>query len=148
MNRLHPVRLKFLSTLFGIIFLIFSFTSCSEDSTTEPVPTPSNLPLAKLSSIQEKVFNVSCATANCHAAGSAQANLVLSSGQSYSNLINVESLLFPGEKRVDEGNSSESIIIQLLTGQKTPQMPYNGTPLSQNVIDSIKKWIDDGALNN
>lgn len=122
--------------------------ACSEDNPSEPIPTPSTAPLAKLSDIQAKVFNLSCATANCHASGSAQANLVLSEGQAYSNLINVESVLFPGQKRVDEGNSNESVLVHLLTGEKTPRMPYNGTALNQDVIDSIKKWIDNGAPNN
>lgn len=121
--------------------------SCSEDNTTQPPPA-SNAPLAKLSDIQSKVFNISCATANCHASGSAQAGLVLSEGQSYSNLINVNSVLFPGNKRVDEGNSSESVLVEMLTGLRTPRMPYNQSPLSPAVIDSIKKWIDNGAPNN
>ncbi len=137
--------------IFSIIIAIsFAATinfSCSEDSTTQPPPV-SAAPLARLSDIQAKVFNISCATANCHASGSAQANLVLSEGQSYSNLINVNSVLFPGNKRVDEGNSSESVLVQMLTGVRTPRMPMNAPALSQAVIDSIKKWIDDGAPNN
>lgn len=129
-------------SLLGIINI-----SCSEDSTTQPPPA-STAPLARLSDIQVKVFNTSCATANCHASGSAQANLVLSEGQSYSNLINVNSVLFPGNKRVDEGNSAESVLVQMLTGARTPRMPFNSPALSQAVIDSIKKWIDNGAPNN
>jgi hypothetical protein len=138
------IAIKF---LLPIVLVSLIGTSCSEDNTTQPPPA-SEVPLARLSDIQVKVFNTSCATANCHASGSAQAGLVLSAGQSYANLINVNSVLFPGNKRVDEGNSSESILVQMLTGQRTPRMPYNQSPLSQAVIDSIKKWIDDGALNN
>lgn len=132
------------------ILIIFSFilTSCSEESTTEPTPTPSNAPMAKLSDIQSKVFNISCATANCHASGTAAGGLVLSDGQSYNNLINVESVRFPGVKRVDEGNSEESLLVQILKGIKTPRMPLNGSPLPAAVIDSIARWIDLGAPNN
>lgn len=130
-----------------LLIISLGIISCSEDNTTQPPPA-SNAPMARLSDIQAKVFNTSCATANCHASGSAQAGLVLSEGQSYANLINVNSVLFPGNKRVDEGNSSESVLVQMLTGQRTPRMPYNLSPLSQAVIDSIKKWIDDGAPNN
>lgn len=146
---MHSVKRFIIATkiLLPIILVSFISTSCSEDNTTQPPPS-SNAPLARLSDIQAKVFNTSCATANCHASGSAQAGLVLSEGQSYANLINVNSVLFPGNKRVDEGNSSESVLVQMLTGQRTPRMPYNLSPLSQAVIDSIKKWIDDGALNN
>lgn len=136
-----------IKNLLPIVLVSLIGLSCSEDSTTQPPPA-SQAPLARLSDIQAKVFNTSCATANCHASGSAQAGLVLSEGQSYANLVNVNSVLFPGNKRVDEGNSSESILVQMLTGQRTPRMPYNLSPLSQAVIDSIRKWIDDGALNN
>lgn len=132
------------------ILLAFSLviTSCSEESTTEPTPTPSNAPMAKLSDIQSKVFNISCATANCHASGTAAGGLILSDGQSYNSLINVESILYPGVKRVDEGNSEESLLVQIIKGTKTPRMPLNASPLSAAVIDSIAKWIDLGAPNN
>lgn len=140
------IHIVFINALALIIISVLSI-SCSEDSTTQP-PAASNIPMARLSDIQAKVFNLSCATANCHASGSAQVGLVLSAGQSYSNLVNVNSVLFPGNLRVDEGNSSGSILVQILTGQRTPRMPLDGAALSQAVIDSIKKWIDDGAPNN
>ncbi|HSL88885.1 MAG TPA: hypothetical protein VK870_06270 [Ignavibacteriaceae bacterium] len=145
------MKQKFLFVIFSIsILLAFSFliTSCSEDSTTEPPTTPSNVPMAKLSEIQSKVFNISCATANCHASGTAAGGLILSDGQSYNNLINVESILYPGVKRVDEGNSDESLLVQIITGTRIPRMPLNASPLPAGVIDSIAKWIDLGAPNN
>lgn len=142
---------RFIFNLFIIFSLILTIfiTSCSEDSNTTapPAGTP-NIPMARFSDIQEKVFNTTCATANCHASGSAQAGLVLSQGQSYSNLVEVQSVLYPNLKRVDTGNSGESLLIQILRGTRTPRMPFNGSPLSSAVIDSIAKWIDDGALNN
>ena len=145
------MKQKFSFVFFSIsILLAFSLllTSCSEDSTTEPTPTPSNAPMAKLSGIQSKVFNISCATANCHASATAAGGLVLSDGQSYNNLINVESVRFPGVKRVDEGNSEESLLVQIIKGTKSPRMPLNAAPLPAAVIDSIAKWIDLGAPNN
>lgn len=134
--------------IFSVILAVF-LSSCSEDSnTTAPPSGTPNAPMARFSDIQEKVFNTTCATANCHASGSAQAGLVLSQGQAYSNLVEVQSTLYPNLKRVDAGNSGESLLIQILRGTRTPRMPFNGSPLSSAVIDSIAKWIDDGALNN
>jgi len=49
---------------------------------------------------------------------------------------------------VEPNNSANSLLIKILRGQVSPQMPFNGTPLSASVIDSIAKWIDNGALNN
>lgn len=142
---------RFIFNLFIIfsLMLMVLLTSCSEDSNTTapPAGTP-NIPMARFSDIQAKVFNTSCATANCHASGSAPAGLVLSQGQSYSNLVEVQSVLYPNLKRVDTGNSGESLLVQILRGTRTPQMPYQSSALPSAVIDSIAKWIDDGALNN
>lgn len=131
------------------ILLLTFFVSCSEDNPTSPSPPGvNNAPAAMLSDIQQKVFSISCATANCHASGSSQAGLTLSSGQSYNNLVNVQSVLYPNQQRVVPGNSAQSLLIQILRGNRTPQMPYQSNPLSSAVIDSIAKWIDNGALNN
>ena len=131
------------------ITLAFSFIliGCSEDSPTEPAPTNS-APMAKLSDIQIKVFNSTCALSGCHGSTNTQANLLLTEGNAFSNLVNVQSQLYPQFNRVQPGNSSNSLLIKILRGEVSPRMPFNGTPLSGAVIDSIAKWIDNGALNN
>lgn len=121
------------------------FVSCSEDQTTAP-PT-NNVPLAKFSDIKAKVF-VNCTGAQCHSSSGSQGNLVLESSVAFNNLVGVQSVLFPQYKRVDAGNSANSLIIKILKGEVSPQMPLNGTPLPAATIDSIAKWIDQGALNN
>lgn len=121
------------------------FVSCSEDQTTAP-PT-NNVPLAKFSDIKAKVF-VNCTGAQCHSSSGNQGNLVLESSVAFNNLVGVQSVLFPQYKRVDAGNSNNSLIIKILKGEVSPQMPLNGTPLPAATIDSIAKWIDQGALNN
>lgn len=128
-----------------MIFFLVVF-SCSEDTPLEPAPTITKL--SKLSEIQRVVFNGSCATSGCHAGASPAAGLNLTEGNSYSNLVNVTSVLSPPRKRVDEGNSAESVLVQILEGSVTPRMPQGGAPLSQSTIDSIAKWIDNGAPNN
>ena len=70
------------------------------------------------------------------------------SGQAYTNLINVQSTLFPQFKRVEPGNSTNSLIIKILKGEVSPRMPFNGNALPAVTIDSIAKWIDLGAQNN
>ena len=135
-----------------ILLVSLAFTSilllgCSEESTTEPTPTAS-APLSKLSDIQSKVFNTSCALAGCHGSTNNQANLLLTDGNSFTNLVGVQSLLFPQFKRVAPDSSANSLLIKILKGEVSPRMPFNRDPLSAAVIDSIKKWIDNGALNN
>jgi hypothetical protein len=136
---------KFITILF-LIPLLFSIISCSEDNATDP-PTASITPLAKFSDIKAKVF-VNCTGAQCHSSAGNQANLILESNVAFNNLVNVQSTLFPQFKRVEPGNSANSLIIKILKGEVSPQMPFNGTPLPAATIDSIAKWIDLGALNN
>ena len=121
------------------------FVSCSEDQTTAPPTT--NAPLAKFSDIKAKVF-VNCTGAQCHSSSGNQGNLVLESSVAFNNLVGVQSVLFPQYKRVEAGSSANSLIIKILKGEVSPQMPLNGNPLPAATIDSIAKWIDLGALNN
>lgn len=132
------------------LFLAIVVWSCSSDNPTEPDPmnNTSTAPLSKLSDIQAKVFNQSCAISGCHGSTNTQAGLLLTNGNSFGNLVNVQSVLFPSFKRVDPNNSSNSLLIKILKGEVSPRMPFNRNPLSPEVIDSIAKWIDDGALNN
>jgi len=139
------MRTQMISRLFLLLFTLSLLVSCSEDQTTAP-PT-SNAPLAKFSDIKAKVFT-NCLGAQCHSSAGNQGNLVLESNVAYINLVGVQSVLFPQFKRVEAGNSANSIIIKILKGQVNPRMPLNGNPLDAATIDSLAKWIDLGALNN
>ena len=128
--------------------LLLSIWSCSSDSPTDPGSNNTRVPLSKLSDIQAKVFSQTCAFSGCHGPTNNQANLLLTEGNSYSNLVNVQSFLFPQFKRVVPDSSTKSLLIKILKGEVSPRMPLDRTPLSAEVIDSIAKWIDNGALNN
>ena len=134
-----------ISRLFLILATLSLFVSCSEDQTTAP-PT-NNAPLAKFSDIKAKVF-VNCTGAQCHSSAGNQGNLVLESSVAFNNLVGVQSVLFPQYKRVASDSSANSLLIKILKGEVSPRMPLNGTPLPAATIDSIAKWIDQGALNN
>ena len=51
---------------------------------------------------------------------------------------------------VTPGNGEESILIIKLRGTAMfgKQMPRGKTPLDDEIIDKIEKWIDQGAKNN
>ena len=119
--------------------------SCSEDETTAP-PTSTTVN-ANFSDIKAKVF-INCTDAQCHSAAGSSGGLVLESNVAYNNLVGVQSNLFPQFSRVEAGNSANSLIIKILRGEVSPQMPFNRTPLLAATIDSVAKWIDNGALNN
>ena len=103
--------------------------------------------LANFSAIKAKVF-VNCVGAQCHSSAGNQGNLVLESNVAFGNLVGVQSTLFPQFKRVEAGNSANSLLLKILRGEVNPRMPLNGNPLPAATIDSIAKWIDNGALNN
>jgi len=138
-------KIKILLVWFALTTILL--LGCSEESTTEPTPTTS-APLSKLSDIQSKVFNNSCALSGCHGGTNNQANLLLTDGNSFANLVNVQSFLFPQFSRVQPNNSANSLLIKILKGEVSPRMPLNRDPLSVATIDSIAQWIDNGALNN
>ncbi len=135
-----------LMKFFTLLLILTLIVSCSEDQSTAP-PTTTNVPLAKFSDIKARVF-INCTGAQCHSSSGNQGNLILESAVAYNNLVGVQSVLFPQFKRVEAGNSANSLIIKILKGEVAPRMPLNGNSLPAATIDSIAKWIDQGALNN
>ena len=134
--------------LITVFFISILEVGCSEDNSTQPDTNGDPIPEARFSDIQDKVFTQNCALTGCHGPNNNQANMLLTEGNSYANLVNVQSLLFPQFKRVVPDSSSQSLIIKILKGEVSPRMPLDRDPLPPAVIDSIAAWIDKGALNN
>ena len=130
-----------------LLLCVVIFFSCSEDDPVSADPVI-QIPNATLSDIQQKVFTPGCAISGCHGTANTQRNLLLTDGNSFANLVNVQSVMFPQFKRVEPDSSSNSLIIEMLRVEITPRMPKDSPALSSAVIDSIAAWIDKGALNN
>lgn len=132
--------------------IVFYSWGCADKIVTEsdliPITTPS-IQLSKFSEIQKNIFTPTCALAGCHSGPNPQANLDLSEGKAYSNLVNVQSVFYPSYKRVVPGNKEQSLLY-LAINYSIPQiqMPLSGGKLNQYLIDSIGVWIDKGALND
>jgi hypothetical protein len=105
----------------------------------EPQPT--------LSSIQNRVLTPKCVNAGCHPGGGAP--MSLENGVARSNLVDVASA-YPPLLRVRPGVSDSSVLYLKVTGDQNtgPRMPLGGQALSQEEIDDIAEWIEDGALND
>lgn len=151
MRKFHIYRQNALRFIFAFGAILF-FNKCENLIVTETKEFPPKTTidrLSKLSEIQKQIFTTNCALSGCHAGTPLQANLNLTSGNAFSNLVNVTSLLNPNFKRVVPGNSEQSFIIKMLrnTGEGTSIMPPTGK-ISDNLIDSIAVWIDNGAKNN
>ncbi len=102
------------------------------------------------SDIQAIFNNRGCSNVGCHAASTASAGLILASGQSYANLVNVNSTNEPPKKRVVPSDAANSYLVNKIEGTQTVggRMPLNAAPLSDTDIQNIKNWINQGAKNN
>ncbi|GBC83954.1 hypothetical protein HRbin11_00374 [bacterium HR11] len=89
----------------------------------------------------QPIFNANCALSGCHLPPNPQRGLDLSS---YNGLMQ-GSINGPV---VIPGNAQDSRLVKRIEGRETPRMPFNRDPLCQFQIDTIRRWIDQGALNN
>lgn len=141
-----------------LIFLILFLFSCggssnSGDSDDEDNDDDSDLE-ATLSSIQSNIFTPTCATSSCHASATSSGGLSLSDGDSFGELVGIESDGAAGVNRVTASDASASYIINKLEGTQATvggggsTMPRGGTPLTDEEIQTIRDWIDAGAEDN
>jgi Fibronectin type III domain len=104
--------------------------------------------------IQAGIFDVHCATVNCHTGINPTGSQNLSEGQAYNNIVNVnqstpaaDSMVY---KRILPGDATNSYIYMKVI--KDPrivgaQMPASNEDISA-LIPTLKNWILQGAKNN
>lgn len=131
--------LRYATTLALVLFSL----SCSDGIVSE-LPGDNVEIRAEFKSIQKNVFDAYCIS--CHAGQYASGGLDLSSGNSYNNLVN--KLNAAGDQTfVSPGASEKSYIISRLTADNSQIMPPTGA-IESHLIDTLKVWINNGALNN
>lgn len=133
-----------------LLVLVVGAAACGSDSPTAPTPTTpaAGSLMPTLSSIQSVVFNDSCV--GHHGDHATEANLDLTTGQSFSNLVNVQSTQVAFDL-VEPNDAENSYLIHKLDGRAGivgDRMPPAGPFLSQADVDVIKQWINAGARNN
>jgi len=136
--------------------LLLAFILIGSCSSTTNVTTKATMPTTSSSGISfsqdiQNIFNLNCVV--CHQGTNAPEGLSLEAGVSYQNIVNKDSaqsfLML-----VSIGNNEESYLWHKLNGTHRDiggsglQMPYNLPPLTQDKLDLVKKWINEGALNN
>jgi hypothetical protein len=126
-----------------------------------PAPTgcdPTVLYAGTFDRIQNQIFNQSCAVSGCHDSQTHKANMLLETGASYDNLVDVipdnDAAASAGWKRIAvidamHGDPETSLIVHKLDGT-LPQgfgdrMPFGRRKLDQTLIDVITAWISAGA---
>jgi hypothetical protein len=88
---------------------------------------------------------------NCHVPPTAPYGTVLTPSQAYANIVNVTAAEDPAYTIVIPKNSAQSYLILKLSQASPPfgvQMPYGGPYLPATSVQTIRSWIDQGALNN
>ncbi len=102
--------------------------------------------LVTFNRVQNQVFN-NCIVCHGSSSGEIAADLNLTSGNSYENLIGVSSVMRPEMVRVYAGSSTYSYLINVLN----KDIDFNhaaSSSATESDIQLVKDWIDEGALNN
>lgn len=105
--------------------------------------------MATLTRIQAEIFTPSCATAGCHSGNGPPDGLLLTAGNAWSNIVNVDAVQI-NLKRIEPGDPSNSYLVRKVEGRNIAanRMPLGAPPLSQAEIDLIREWVLAGALDN
>jgi len=129
------------------VLLFATLPCCSKSSNPTKPPAVKEDP--SFASDIQPIFTGNCALSGCHAAPG-QHGLILSAGQSYSLLVNVNSVEVPSLMRVRPSLPDSSYLVNKIEGTQTVgvRMPATGTPLSSSDIQLIRNWITKGAQNN
>jgi hypothetical protein len=102
----------------------------------------------------QPIFTANCAFSGCHAGASPAQGMNLSAGQAYANIVNVAANEAAGLMRVLPGQPDSSYLVHKIQGTQSTvggsggRMPLGASALSQTQIDTIRRWITDGAQNN
>lgn len=122
------------------VFIILALVSgsCKDQLPTEGDYTKIVLPDSNIHYGRdiEPLFTAACVS--CHD-GSYEPNLT---PPSYTSLMNYQPQL------VVARDGYNSLLVERLDGRVQPFMPPNGAHLTQNQVNGIKRWIDEGASNN
>jgi mono/diheme cytochrome c family protein len=93
----------------------------------------------------QEIFTGRCI--GCHNVSSAPHGLILVEGQSHALLVNIPSKEVPSLMRVEPGDPDNSYLVQKVEGTAAVggRMPLNRTPLTDEQIALIRRWISEGA---
>ena len=143
--------------LTGLLVLALANAACDEKLSSITGPTPNLSPT--FTSIQQTLFNVTdpsgrLACVGCHTdqGRTPAANLVLTEGRAYQQLVGRASTGKPGATLVIPGDADNSYLVKKLEGASDIvglRMPRNNGPfLTEGQMLVIRRWIADGAANN
>lgn len=121
----------------GVTILMLIFSGCYK--TTTLVVNPGSSITTEMSFAKDitPIFDKSCALSGCHASGAKAPDLT--SANAYKSLT--------GGGYTKAGDPDNSVLMQWLTGKKSPIMPLGAGP-NQEINAKVYAWIKQGAKNN
>jgi mono/diheme cytochrome c family protein len=129
----------------------FILISCSSKKKSDD---PQKVLDAKLSSLQQQLFDVSCNAPSCHGSG-AKGGLSLVAANSFRQLVGVPGTTdranTPPLFRVKSGSPDSSLLYIKITSPDSTQgelMPKGRDKLTSDEIEAVRRWIMSGAPNN
>lgn len=143
--------------LSGVCALAIASAGCDEKLSSITGPTP-NLS-TNFSSIQQTIFSasdssgrLSCVSCHTDQGRTPAANLVLTEGRAYQQLVGRASVAKAGATLVIPGDPDNSYLVKKLEGASDIvglRMPRNNGPfLTEGQMRVIRRWISEGAANN
>jgi hypothetical protein len=101
----------------------------------------------------QPILTHDCAVTGCHVPGNPMAGLILAQGFAYTQLVGRSATEMPSAQRVKPTDTSASFFFQKIILNPPPvgwQMPApaTGSVLSDHEKDLIKRWIEQGAVDN
>jgi hypothetical protein len=101
----------------------------------------------------QPIFSARCATSSCHTFATHQAGLNLAAGYAYDEIVDVQSVFRPSWKRIVPSKADSSFLIKTLLPDATQhpeisRMPLGREPLTDNQIQTIINWVNQGAVRN
>ena len=141
----------------GVIASSLWSAGCDEKLSSVAGPTPTLEPT--YSSISREIFTASdssgrraCTACHTNVGRNPAGGLNLLTEVGHAQLVDVDSVTNRGSKRVVPGDPDNSILIKKLEGAPGmvgQRMPIGGPPyLTAGQILIIRRWIQEGALNN
>jgi len=131
---------------------VILLAACGElkDLPTEPLDPDPIDQSATLTRIQTEIFTPSCAVLGCHDPFGNQSQLILTPGNSHTQLVGRQSVEVSSLNRVQPGQPDLSYLYRKIlgTGITGDRMPQAGQPLSNAQTKLIRDWIRRGAPND
>ncbi len=131
----------------SLVLVMISLQSCTKDK--GPIEPEVILTTVSFSMDVQPIFDTNCIS--CHNTANSQyyGYLDLSTGYAYSSLVAVVSNGYSPNLRVSSGDAENSVLWQKVNNSQLfgSNMPLGGT-ITNAEIETIKVWINEGAIEN